>query len=83
MGLLPLNILKAVGKLVLPALGKIGKGKATVSGLAGVAVTSAVLNLPFDLNEALVQVLEIIRQIATILTLLGFGRKTGSAVPNA
>ena len=83
MSFLPFHILKAVGKIVLPALGKIGKGKATVSGLVGVAATSAVLGLPFDLNEALVQVLEIIRQIATILTLLGFGRKTGAAVPNA
>ena len=83
MGLLPFNIIKAIGKVVLPALGKIGKGKATVTGLVGVAASSAVLALPFDLNEALVQVLEIIRQIATILTLLGFGRKTGAAVPNA
>ena len=83
MGFLPFNILKVVGKVVLPALGKIGKGKATVSGLAGVAVSSAVLGLPFDLNEALVQVLEIIRAVSAILTLLGFGRKTGAAVPNA
>ena len=83
MSFLPFNILKAVGKVVLPALGKIGKGKATVSGLAGVAVTSAVLGLPFDLNEVLVQVLEIVREVSVILTLLGFGRKTGAAVPNA
>lgn len=83
MSFLPFQILKQVGKVVIPALGKIGKGKATVSGLAGVAATSAVLALPFDLNEALVQALHIIREISGILTLLGFGRKTGAAVPNA
>ena len=75
------GVLSTIGKLVLPALGKLGKGKATVTGVALAAATSAILapQFPFDLNEALRQVLEIIREIGVIITLLGYGRKSGYA----
>ena len=75
------GILSTVGKLVLPALGKLGKGKATVAGVGLVAATSAVLapQFPFDLNEALRQVLEIVREIGIIVGLMGYGRKSGYA----
>lgn len=81
MGINPLSILRTVGGFILPPLGRLGKGKATLTGVAGVVVTSAILapQFPFDVNEALRQVLEILRQVLAILSLLGFGRKTGDA----
>ncbi len=71
--ILPINPLKVLGTL--------GKGLATVVGLGGVAVTTTALEVPaFDLNEALRQILEILRQISALLALFGIGRKAGVAV---
>lgn len=76
------GVLTTIGKIVLPALGKIGKGKGTVTGVAMAAVTTAVLvpQFPFDLNEALRQVLEIIREIGVIVGLFCYGRKAGATL---
>ena len=64
----------------LKILGTVGKGFATVVGLGGVAATTVALDVPgFDLNEALTQVLEIIRAISALIAALGFGRKAGYA----
>ena len=61
----------------LKILGKVGKGLVTITGLGGVVATSAALE--FDLNEALRQILEIIRTLSALIAALGFGRKTGYA----
>ncbi len=64
----------------LKLLGTVGKGFATIAGLTGVAATTVALEAPgFDLNEALRQVLEIIRALSALIAALGFGRKTGYA----
>ncbi len=64
----------------LKILGTVGKGLATVVGLTGVAATTVALEAPgLDLNEALRQILEIIRALTGLLTMFGFGRKTGYA----
>ena len=64
----------------LKLLGTVGKGLATVAGLGGVAATTIALEVPgFDLNEALRQILEIIRAISGLLAMFGIGRKTGYA----
>lgn len=62
----------------LRILGRVGKGLATYVGLGGVAATTVALE-GFDLNEALTQVLEIIRALLALVAALGFGRKTGYA----
>ena len=64
----------------LKVLGKLGKGLATVVGLGGVAATTTALEVPsFDLNEALRQILEIIRALSGLLAFFGLGRKAGVA----
>ena len=66
----------------LKILGTVGKGLATVVGLGGVAATTVALEVPtgFDLNEALNQILEIIRALSALLAMFGIGRKAGAAL---
>lgn len=86
------SLLKLLGGVVLPLLGKVGKGKATVVGAAGVvagALTRGVApHVLTDANlvGALHEVAGIVEALGTVVAAFGFGRKSGyaaSAPPQA
>ncbi len=64
---------------VLGVLGKLGKGTATATGVAGVAVGGALLT-GTDLNETLRLVLELLTALSVLLASFGIGRKAGATL---
>ena len=76
------TVLSTVGRLVLPALGKIGKGKATVTGvgLIGIATAIAALlpELATDLQAIADSIVAVVQAVGTALALFGVGRKAGA-----
>ena len=76
------TVLSTVGRLVLPALGKIGKGKATVTGvgLIGIATSIAALlpQLATDLQAITDSIVAVVQTVGTALALFGVGRKAGA-----
>lgn len=79
-----LNPFKLIGSL-LPLLGKIGKGKATVVGavtaLVGVGAKQFVGDVltAENLVESIRAVADVITALGTLVAAFGFGRKTGYA----
>ena len=63
----------------LKILGKLGKGTATVTGVAGVAVGGTLL-AGSDLNETLRLVLELLTALSVLLASFGIGRKAGATL---
>ena len=76
------SVLSTVGRLVLPVLGKIGKGKATVTGvgLVGIATAIAALlpELATGLQDIADSIVAVVQALGTALALFGVGRKAGA-----
>lgn len=78
------SIVKVLGRVV-PFLGKLGRGKATVVGavaaLAGVATKQFIGDVltAENLVESIRAVADIITALGTLVAAFGFGRKTGYA----
>ena len=78
------GIIKVLGRVV-PFLGKLGKGKATVIGavaaLAGVATKQFIGDVltAENLVESIRAVADVITALGTVIAAFGFGRKTGYA----
>lgn len=78
------GIISALGR-VLPFLGKIGKGKATVAGAIAVVAGLGAKHFIGDvltsenLVESIRAIADVITAIGTVVAAFGFGRKTGYA----
>lgn len=77
---LPQIILKKKVKMFNPlkVLGKLGKGLATVAGVAGTAAGAVTLELG-GLNETLTLVVAILTALSALLASFGIGRKAREA----
>lgn len=79
------GIIRTVGRL-LPFLGRLGKGKATIAGAVAVAVGVGAKQFVGDvltaenLVEAIRAVADVLTALGTIIAAFGFGRKSGYAV---
>lgn len=81
------NAITALAKRALPILGKTGKGKATATGVLGVATgllvgqaapfIGGVLNAE-NLVPAIRALAEVITALATVVAAFGLGRKAGA-----
>ena len=80
-----IGILKTVGDFVLPKLGKLGKGKATVTGVglvAGATVVHASLpELAADLQALVDSITALVQAIGVVIGSFGYGRKAGTTLP--
>jgi hypothetical protein len=80
----PFGVLRAIGRVVLPPLGRIGKGKATATGVGLVAVVTAIhASLPDLLSsvQAVVDSLTLLVQtVGATMAVFGVGRKAGSTL---
>ena len=83
-----MNPFKLIGGLVgklLPILGKIGKGRATITGVVAAVTGIGVKHFIGDvltaenLVETIRAVADIITALGTVIAAFGFGRKSGYA----
>ena len=78
------SIVSALGR-VIPFLGKIGKGKATVAGAIAVVAGLGAKHFVGDvltaenLVESIRAIADVVTALGTMIAAFGFGRKTGYA----
>ena len=83
MGLPIGKLLSSVGGLILPPLGKLGKGKATKTGVGLVVGATAVqAGLPElgDIQALVDSLIVLVQAIGTAIALFGYGRKAGATL---
>ena len=79
------GLLGVLGRIVLPVLGRLGKGKATITGavavIAGATGKAIAPHVLTDANlvGALHEVAGIVEALGTVVAAFGFGRKAGVA----
>ena len=78
-----MSIFSVIAHTALRALGRLGKGKATVAGLVGVALGAGTKHFIGDVvtAENVVQVIQatasMVQALGVVVAAFGFGRKSG------
>ena len=84
-----MSIFGSIAQVALRALGRLGKGKATVAGLVGVALGAGTKHFIGDVvtAENVVQVIQatasMVQALGVVIAAFGFGRKTGYVATQA